>query len=384
MQGLYETLSLLDEARGDGPKPAVLLSDGSASPTAWRSRAASRSTPRRGSTTIASRSCSRTPIAPRRSAAIAASRSPSTTTPARTSRRRARSSASSRASTARCSASSSTPGTRRSAAETPLELLRDARRSRRPRAPQGRRPAAARRAARRGRRPCQGLGRGRVLPARRRRSRGRRVPGRARRRGYDGWLVVEQDQVLRADRTSRTPSRRRARTASGCASAACERLALADRPPQAPDALSGTGGVFAVAAIDHRDALTAAHAKAGLEKPTREQVLQFKARVIAALAPHATGVMLDPEAGGLALASGAPGPGPVVMPLEAQVSPTSSPPDGPRPSCRRSPARAAESGAGACQAARWAPYRPTTTRPPCCRTLSWHRPSPAVVRSGSP
>jgi inosose dehydratase len=27
MQGLYETLSLLDEARGDGPKPAVLLSD---------------------------------------------------------------------------------------------------------------------------------------------------------------------------------------------------------------------------------------------------------------------------------------------------------------------------------------------------------------------
>ena len=30
------------------------------------------------------------------------------------------------------------------------------------------------------------------------------------------------------------------------------------------DALSGRHGVFAVAAIDHRDALTAAHAKAGL------------------------------------------------------------------------------------------------------------------------
>ena len=42
------------------------------------------------------------------------------------------------------------------------------------------------------------------------------------------------------------------------------------------DALSGNHGVFAVAAIDHRDALTAAHAKAGLEKPSREQVLQFR------------------------------------------------------------------------------------------------------------
>ena len=44
------------------------------------------------------------------------------------------------------------------------------------------------------------------------------------------------------------------------------------------DALSGAQGVFAVAAIDHRDALTAAHAKAGLEKPTREQVLRASRR----------------------------------------------------------------------------------------------------------
>jgi tagatose 1,6-diphosphate aldolase len=122
------------------------------------------------------------------------------------------------------------------------------------------------------------------------------------------------------------------------------------------DALSGARGVFAVAAIDHRDALTAAHARAGLDPPTREQVLQFKATVIRALAPHATGVMLDSEAGGLALSIGAPGPGPVVMPLEAQGYAdveagrvTTFLPGW-------SPARAAESGASACKLL--LPYRP--------------------------
>jgi tagatose 1,6-diphosphate aldolase len=84
------------------------------------------------------------------------------------------------------------------------------------------------------------------------------------------------------------------------------------------DALSGGRGIFAVAAIDHRDALSAAHAKAGLPAPARDDVLRFKAAVVRALAPHATGVMLDPDGGSLALAEGAPGGGPVVMPLEAQ------------------------------------------------------------------
>jgi tagatose 1,6-diphosphate aldolase len=122
------------------------------------------------------------------------------------------------------------------------------------------------------------------------------------------------------------------------------------------DALSGPSGIFAVSAIDHRDALTAAHAKAGLPAPSREQVATFKATVIRALAPHATGVMLDSEAGGLALASGAPGPGAVVMPLEAQGYSdvesgrvTTFLPDW-------SPARAAESGASACKLL--LPYRP--------------------------
>lgn len=122
------------------------------------------------------------------------------------------------------------------------------------------------------------------------------------------------------------------------------------------DALSGTRGVFAVAAIDHRDALTAAHAKAGLPKPTREQVLTFKATVIRALAPHATGVMLDSEAGGLALSIGAPGPGAVVMPLEAQGY---SDVEAGRVTTFLpgwSPARAAESGASACKLL--LPYRP--------------------------
>jgi tagatose 1,6-diphosphate aldolase len=122
------------------------------------------------------------------------------------------------------------------------------------------------------------------------------------------------------------------------------------------DALSGTRGIFAVSAIDHRDALTAAHAKAGLPAPSRAQVATFKATVIRALAPHATGVMLDSEAGGLALASGAPGPGAVVMPLEAQGY---SDVESGRVTTFLpgwSPARAAESGASACKLL--LPYRP--------------------------
>jgi tagatose 1,6-diphosphate aldolase len=122
------------------------------------------------------------------------------------------------------------------------------------------------------------------------------------------------------------------------------------------DALSGTRGIFAVAAIDHRDALTAAHAKAGLPKPTREQVLQFKATVIRALAPHATGVMLDSEAGGRALSQGAPGPGAVVMPLEAQGYADVEAGRVTTFLQDWSPARAAESGAGACKLL--LPYRP--------------------------
>ena len=153
------------------------------------------------------------------------------------------------------------------------------------------------------------------------------------------------------------PSPPRAPTASGCGSAACEHDWRSEiGRHRRLDALSGSRGVFAVAAIDHRDALTAAHAKAGLPKPTREQVLQFKATVIQALAPHATGVMLDPEAGALALSIGAPGPGPVVMPLEAQGY---SDVEAGRVTTFLpgwSPARAAESGASACKLL--LPYRP--------------------------
>ena len=134
-------------------------------------------------------------------------------------------------------------------------------------------------------------------------------------------------------------------------------------------------------AIDHRDALTAAHARAGLEPPTREQAARFKAAVIRALAPHATGVMLDPEAGGLALAGGAPGPSPVVMPLEAQGYSdveagrvTSSFPTGRRRAhSSRAPARASS----CCRTG------PTTRHQRRARTWSWPRPSRPVTRSVS-
>ena len=131
----------------------------------------------------------------------AASRPRSTTTPAPTSRRRARSSASSTDSTRRCSASASTPATRRSAAGTRSSCCAP-RRPGEPRAPQGRRHA-----------PCSGASTPRAPGSRApgRRARSASSDGAAPtcdaciaellRRGYDGWIVVEQDQVLRPGRT---------------------------------------------------------------------------------------------------------------------------------------------------------------------------------------
>jgi tagatose-1,6-bisphosphate aldolase len=84
------------------------------------------------------------------------------------------------------------------------------------------------------------------------------------------------------------------------------------------DMLSDARGIFALAAIDHRDSLGIAFEKAGHETPSPEHIADLKVTIARALAPHATGLLVDVELGAPAIAAGAPGPCPIVVPLEAQ------------------------------------------------------------------
>jgi tagatose 1,6-diphosphate aldolase len=84
------------------------------------------------------------------------------------------------------------------------------------------------------------------------------------------------------------------------------------------DTLSDARGIFALAAIDHRDSLGLAFKQAGFATPSPERIAELKAAIASALAPHATGLMIDVELGVPAIAEGAPGPCGIVVPLEAQ------------------------------------------------------------------
>jgi tagatose 1,6-diphosphate aldolase len=84
------------------------------------------------------------------------------------------------------------------------------------------------------------------------------------------------------------------------------------------DMLSDTRGIFALAAIDHRDSLGIAFEKAGYETPSPDQIADLKITIARALAPHATGLLVDVELGAPAIAAGAPASTPIVVPLEAQ------------------------------------------------------------------
>jgi tagatose 1,6-diphosphate aldolase len=84
------------------------------------------------------------------------------------------------------------------------------------------------------------------------------------------------------------------------------------------DTLSDARGIFALAAMDHRDSLRVAFEKAGHPTPPPERIAELKVTVARALAPHATGLLIDLELGVAAVAQGAPGPCAIVVPLEAQ------------------------------------------------------------------
>ena len=84
------------------------------------------------------------------------------------------------------------------------------------------------------------------------------------------------------------------------------------------DMLSDTRGIFALAAIDHRDSLGIAFEKAGYPTPSPDQIADLKVTIARALAPHATGLLVDVELGAPAIAAGAPACTPIVVPLEAQ------------------------------------------------------------------
>src|SRR5207302_1958913 len=50
--------------------------------------------------------------------------------------------------------------------------------------------------------------------------------------------------------------------------------------------LADEGGVFALAAADHRDALRTAYVRAGLEPPSDEGIRELKTLIVRELAPH--------------------------------------------------------------------------------------------------
>jgi tagatose 1,6-diphosphate aldolase len=84
------------------------------------------------------------------------------------------------------------------------------------------------------------------------------------------------------------------------------------------DTLADARGIFALAAIDHRDSLRIAFEQAGHPAPPPKRIAELKVTVARALAPHATGLLIDVELGAAAVALGAPGPCGIVVPLEAQ------------------------------------------------------------------
>jgi tagatose 1,6-diphosphate aldolase len=78
------------------------------------------------------------------------------------------------------------------------------------------------------------------------------------------------------------------------------------------------GGVFALVACDHRDSLRIAFEARGVAAPEGPEIAALKTEIVTALAPAATGVLIDAEHGAAVLAGGAGGAPAVVMPLEAQ------------------------------------------------------------------
>jgi sulfofructosephosphate aldolase len=70
------------------------------------------------------------------------------------------------------------------------------------------------------------------------------------------------------------------------------------RPSPSPEAaaLADGDGTFRYLALDHRDALRNAFARAGAALPDGDGVAAFKCRVLAALAPLVSGVLLDEDA----------------------------------------------------------------------------------------
>ena len=94
-------------------------------------------------------------------------------------------------------------------------------------------------------------------------------------------------------------SNRPSATAPGCGSAACGFRETAARLGRLRglDTLSDTRGIFALAAMDHRDSLRIAFESAGFPAPPPERIAELKASVARALAPHATGLLIDIELG---------------------------------------------------------------------------------------
>jgi tagatose 1,6-diphosphate aldolase len=79
-------------------------------------------------------------------------------------------------------------------------------------------------------------------------------------------------------------------------------------------AIESATGAICVLALDHRDAMRNAFLRAGVEGVTAEEVVELKARIVEALAPSASGVLLDEQAAGACPLDGLG----LLVPLEQQ------------------------------------------------------------------
>jgi tagatose-1,6-bisphosphate aldolase len=78
--------------------------------------------------------------------------------------------------------------------------------------------------------------------------------------------------------------------------------------------IAGPAGVICLLALDHREAMRNVFRRAGIENVTAEEMLETKLRIVEAVAPAATGVLLDHAAARAARPEGIG----LLVPLEEQ------------------------------------------------------------------
>ncbi len=125
---------------------------------------------------------------------------------------------------------------------------------------------------------------------------------RRRLRRLDRGRAGSRARLRRAVRRRARVGRAQPRVAAGARPVSARETAARLGRLRGLDMLSDARGIFALAAIDHRDALGVAFEQAGFPAPAPERIAELKVTIARALAPHATGLLIDVELGAPAIA----------------------------------------------------------------------------------